>query len=74
MARGAPAPNRRAGHFLGTAGGIYMSGSVLRVVIGLLLSHAPIWFSAWISSVFHLVLAAFVLTLAHFHLRKATSR
>lgn len=51
-----------------------MSGSVLRVVIGLLLSHAPIWFSAWISSVFHLVLAAFVLTLAHFHLRKATSR
>ena len=70
ISRGALAPNRRAGYWLGIAGGIYMGSSVLRVVIGLLFSDAPTWFSAWISAVFHLVLAAFVLTLAHFHLRK----
>lgn len=74
IARGALAPNRRAGHWLGIAGGIYMGGSVLRVVTGLLVSDAPTWFSAWIPAVFHLILAAFVLTLAHFHLRKAASR
>jgi sterol desaturase/sphingolipid hydroxylase (fatty acid hydroxylase superfamily) len=47
-------------------GGIYMSGSVLRIVIGLASPHAPHWFRVWIPAFFHLVLAGFVLTLAFY--------
>jgi hypothetical protein len=66
---GALAPSRRAGSVLLWAGGIYMAGSLLRIAIGLTVSGAPAWFSTWIPAVFHVVLAAFVLTLSHYHLR-----
>ena len=47
-------------------GGIYMSGSLLRIVIGLASPNAPHWFRVWIPAFFHLVLAGFVLTLAFY--------
>jgi hypothetical protein len=47
-------------------GGLYMSGSVLRIVIGLASPNAPHWFRVWIPAFFHLVLAGFVLTLAFY--------
>lgn len=47
-------------------GGIYMSGSVLRIVIGLASPNAPHWFIVWIPAFFHLVLAGFLLTLAFY--------
>jgi hypothetical protein len=55
-------------------GAIYMSASVARIAIGLTISIAPLWFSAWISAVFHLVLAGFVLTLAWTHHRASVGR
>ena len=58
---------RRLNKTLFCCGAIYMSGSVARIAIGLTISIAPPWFSAWISAVFHLVLAGFVLTLAWTH-------
>jgi hypothetical protein len=48
-------------------GGIYMSGSLLRIVIGLASPNAPHWFKVWIPALFHLVLAGFVLTLALYY-------
>jgi hypothetical protein len=68
-ARGTNTPHRRLGVWLAACGVIYMAGSVLRIAIGLTVADAPAWFSAWISAVFHLVLAGFVLTVAHHHLR-----
>ncbi len=68
-ARGTNPPRRRLGIWLAACGVIYMAGSVLRIVIGLTVADAPAWFSAWISAVFHLVLAGFVLTAAHHYLR-----
>jgi hypothetical protein len=59
--------SRRVSKTLFWCGAIYMGGSVARIAIGLAISIAPPWFSAWISAVFHLVLAAFVLTLAWTH-------
>ena len=50
--------------FLIGFGGVYMAGSVLRIVIGLTVHAAPRWFSTWIPALFHVVLAAFVITLA----------
>jgi hypothetical protein len=52
---------------LAWVGGLYMGGSLARIVLGLTLNDAPPWFTAWISAVFHLVLAAFVLTLAAYY-------
>jgi hypothetical protein len=52
---------------LAWVGGLYMGGSLARIAVGLTLEDAPRWFTAWISAVFHLVLAAFVLTLAAYY-------
>jgi hypothetical protein len=43
---------------------VYMGGSMLRIVIGILVPAAPAWFTTWIPAFFHLVLAAFVTALA----------
>lgn len=61
-------PNRSAGRLLWWLGGIYMAGSVARIAIGLLMPGAHSWFEAWIPAFFHLVLAAFVLLVACYHL------
>jgi hypothetical protein len=54
----------RGGRVLRWLGAIYMTGSVLRIVVGLAVPSAPAWFSTWIPAAFHLVLAAYVLALA----------
>jgi hypothetical protein len=55
--------------FLSWAGSIYMAGSLARIFIGLAVPAAPEWFRAWISAVFHVVLAVFVLAAASYHRR-----
>jgi hypothetical protein len=62
-------PNSRAGRWLMAFGIIYMGGSVTRIAIGVAVVDAGAWFTSWIPAVLHVVLAAFVLTLALFHLR-----
>jgi hypothetical protein len=62
-------PDRRIGRGLAWFGGLYMAGSVARIAVGIGVPSAPAWFSTWIPAFFHLVLAGFVLTAAHFHLR-----
>ncbi|MDO9421009.1 MAG: hypothetical protein Q7T66_10130 [Herminiimonas sp.] len=62
-------PNRRVGRWLLVLGVIYMAGSIARITIGIAAADADAWFTSWIPAVFHVVLAAFVLTLAIFHLR-----
>ena len=55
-------------------GGLYMLGSIARPLVGLTVERAHPWFSAPISSAFHLVLAAFVLALACYHRSMLQSR
>ena len=66
---GSLVPSVRAGTVLMWAGWIYMTASVGRIVIGLSAPAAPAWFTTWIPAVFHVVLAAYVLTLAYYHRR-----
>jgi hypothetical protein len=66
---GSLAPSARTGTVLTWAGWIYMTVSVGRIVVGLSWPAAPAWFSTWIPAVFHVVLAAYVLTLAYYHRR-----
>jgi hypothetical protein len=66
---GSLAPSARAGTVLTWAGWTYMAVSVGRIVVGVSWPAAPAWFSTWIPAVFHVVLAAYVLTLAYYHRR-----
>jgi hypothetical protein len=61
--------NPRVGIILLWAGSIYLAAALGRLCIGLGLPDAPAWFRAWISGVWHVVLASFVLVLAGFHRR-----
>jgi hypothetical protein len=65
--RGTLTPRRRTGGALALLGGAYLSVSIVRILIGFFIAAAPAWFRTWLPATFHLVLAAFVLTLAHFH-------
>ena len=66
---GSLAPSARAGTVLTWGGWIYMTVSIARIAVGLSWPAAPAWFSTWIPAVFHVVLAAYVLTLAYYHRR-----
>jgi hypothetical protein len=70
---GATVPNQRHGIALCAFGAIYMIGAVGRIAIGVALPQAPDWFRAWIPATFHLALAAFLLTLAAFHLLRGSA-
>jgi hypothetical protein len=59
--------NPRTGRALAWIGWLYMTGSLLRIAVGVLVPVAPGWFKAWIPGFFHLVLAGFVLVLAAYH-------
>lgn len=63
-------PDGRTGRRLMIIGAIYMVGSLVRIAIGLTVAGANTWFTSWIPALLHVVLAAFVLTLATFHLQE----
>ena len=63
--------SERAGRVLMWLGWIYMLGSIARIGIGIAVPTAPAWFRASIPATFHLVLAAYVLTLAYYHRQRA---
>lgn len=64
VAAGTYKPSVRKIRFLSWFGGVYMAGSVLRIMVGYAVPTAPPWFSTWIPAFLHLVLAGFVITLA----------
>lgn len=72
--RGRLVPSRQTGKVLAWLGGVYMAGSALRIVVGLLVPGAPAWFSTWIPAAFHLVLAGWVLALAALYFTAETER
>ena len=69
VARGEMRHQAAVGRVLLWLGGLYLAGSVLRIVVGVTVAGAPAWFTHWIPAVFHLVLAGFVLSMAAFHLQ-----
>jgi len=71
VTKGLLVPRRRLGNILGWLGGVYMVTMLARLVIGLALPAAAPWFKAWIPSVFHVVLAAFLLTVSVYHRRES---
>ena len=64
---GEPTPRRALGPAALTLGGLYFTVMLVRLVLGLTMLSAHRWFASPIPTVFHLVLAAFVLVYGHFH-------
>lgn len=58
---------RNAVQWLSWLGATYMILALARIAVGLSMDAAPPWFRAWISGVFHIVLAAFLLAFAAYH-------
>jgi hypothetical protein len=69
LVQGDVRPNLRLGQVLQILGWVYLMVMALRLVLGLTVLHRIRWFDAPLPSLFHLVLASMVLTLASFHRR-----
>ena len=61
-------PQRRLGYVWGGAGIAYFITMLARLILGLTLLNNSNWFSHHLPTFFHLVLATFMLVVAHFHL------
>jgi hypothetical protein len=69
--RGRVSRNRRIGLALNWAGGFYLIGSIGRFVAGFTIGQDNAFLAAHLPGFFHIVLAAIVLTAAHFHLARS---
>lgn len=69
LLRGRQRPRRWLGVTLLVLGSAYFAFMLVRLVAGQTLLGRVAWFQAVVPTVFHLVLAAFLLVLADFHLR-----
>ena len=68
----------RASRAVGTAmlsfGGLYLGVMLTRLVLGVTIMRGDAWFDRPLPTVFHLVLAIFVILIGWFHRREATAR
>jgi hypothetical protein len=58
------------GKWLLAFGLIYMGLALARLAVGAFFQDAPVWYKAWISGVFHVVLAGYLLAYAGYHLAR----
>lgn len=70
FSRGSVVSNRRLGVGLAVFGIIYLSIMIGRLLLGLTVFTDSRWFTNWIPTFFHIVLACFVLLVASFHLTR----
>jgi hypothetical protein len=67
-------PRRSIGFAALTFGGIYFAAMVARLALGLTVLSQSRWFASPVPTVFHLVLAGWLLVYGHFHLSFAAQR
>ena len=72
MSRRSVSPSYRVGVTMLTLGGVYLGVMLLRLVLGLTILSSSRWFSSVLPTVFHLVLASYLLVYGHFHSRHAS--
>jgi hypothetical protein len=66
--RGEVTARHRLGTFLMVFGSLYFVSMLVRLVLGLSLFSENRWFASWLPTLFHLVLAAYILLVARYHL------
>lgn len=62
-------PSRRKGMILFTLGSIYLVSMCIRLIVGWVIAPDHFWFGAIVPTLFHLVLASFVIFYGQFHKR-----
>lgn len=67
MFRGMIVPSRQKGKILFALGTIYLVAMCTRLFVGLTIAPGHYWFGATLPTVFHLVLASFVILYGRFH-------
>jgi hypothetical protein len=67
-------PSRRAARWWLSLGAIYFTAMLARLSLGATVLASSHWFSAWLPTIFHLVLASFVLLVGAFHSHGSGSR
>ena len=67
--KGTIAPSAQKGKILFGLGIIYLLGMCIRLIIGWTIAPDHYWFGATLPTVFHLVLASFVILYGRFHYR-----
>lgn len=67
MFRKAVVPVQKKGKMLWYLGGMYFVTMSLRLVLGLTMAQDHFWFGATLPTIFHLVLATFLLVYGRFH-------
>ena len=65
--KGTLAHSRQKGKILFALGTIYLLGMGARLFVGLTIAHDHYWFGATLPTVFHLVLASFLILFGRFH-------
>ena len=71
MFRGAVLPVKKKGTIFLYLGGLYLAVMGIRLVVGLTVAPNHFWFGAKLPTVFHFVLAAFLLAYGRFHVSVA---
>ncbi|MDR4494846.1 MAG: hypothetical protein AB7P17_11605 [Nitrospirales bacterium] len=71
MFRGVVVPIHKKGKKLWSLGGVYFVTMSIRLVLGFTVAPDHFWLGATLPTVFHLVLAAFLLIYGRFHLQEA---
>lgn len=71
LARGAIMPRPRLGRWLAMLGTLYFAAMLLRLVLGQTLFPGSSWLNRPLPTLFHLVLAAWLLLLARYHVHHA---
>jgi hypothetical protein len=69
MSAGTVAPRRRVGLLVLAGGATYFAAMLARLVLGATVLSNQHWFARPLPTVFHLVLATFLLVYGHFHVR-----
>jgi hypothetical protein len=69
LSLGTHQPRRRVGQWLLALRALYLGATAYRLVAGLTFLQHLAWFQAVLPTVFHMVLASFLLVLADYHLR-----
>ena len=69
FSKGDVTPHRRRGVWVMTFGMIYFVTMLARLILGLTVMRGSRWFTSYLPTFFHLVLASFLLLYAHYHLR-----
>jgi hypothetical protein len=63
-------PRRRIGLWLMVLGGVYFTSMCARLVLGFTILADVSWFAKPLPTLFHMVLAGYVLGLGHYHFRR----